>query len=234
MKLSHKLGKAAHPDFFPYVFHRWRSALRRSVSFEEVMKLVDREKFEALKTKYFKTSEAVHPPKYLNAEEWVPKNLRRARDAGITPAPQKRRVLDIGCGVGWFLLVARAMGHDVRGIDIEGDPIYREMTSLLGIPRTIHAITPHTPMPSEIQSFDLVSAHMTCFNRYPDKRHWGPEEWDFFLKDLRSRLNPGATVVLELNPRPDGSPMADDLRRWFQQQGARVIFGRVLFPPYKK
>jgi SAM-dependent methyltransferase len=234
MKLSQKLGKATHPDFFPYVFHRWRSALRRSVPVAQVMRLVDQEKFAALKARYFNSSETVHPPKYLKAEEWIPKNLRRARDAGITPAPPKKKVLDIGCGVGWFLLVARAMGHEVRGIDIEGDPIYREMTSLLEIPRTIHAIRPYEPLPAEIQGFDIVSAHMTCFNRYPDKRHWGSEEWTFFLKDLRGRLNPGATIAIELNPRADGSRMADDLRLWFQQQGARVIFGRVLFPPLVK
>jgi len=234
MKLSQKLGKAANPDFWSYVFYRWSAALRPSVPMAQVMKLVDLEKLEELKKRHFREENTVHPPKYLKFEEWVPKNLRRARDAGITPAPPKRKVLDIGSGVGWFLLVARAMGHEVVGLDIEGDPVYRDMMALLEIPRVIHAIQPYQPLPAEIQGLDLVSAHMTCFNRYRDKRHWGPDEWSFFLKDLRSRLNPGATIVLELNPRPDGSPMAPDVRRWFQSEGGRVIFGRVLFPPYQK
>jgi len=231
MTLTQKIGKALNPDFIPYLTQRWHSALRKSVTMDQVMALVDMDKLQALKDKYFKPEEKVHPPKYLNQDEWVPKNLRRARDCDMTPAPPKRSVLDLGCGVGWFLLVARAMGHDIRGLDLEGDPIYREMTALLGIPRTIHTIKPYEPLPEEIKGYDLVTAHMTCFNRYADGRHWGAGEWTFFLDDLRKRLNPGATICLELNPRRDGSPIADDLREWFQKQGARVIFGRVLFPP---
>ena len=196
MKFTQKIAKALDPDFVTYALRRWRSALHRSISMEQVMSLVDMEKFEALKQKYFKPAEKVHPPKYLNQHEWVPKNLRRARDCGLTPAPPKRSVLDLGCGVGWFLLVARAMGHDIRGLDMEGDPIYREMTTLLGIPRTIHLIKPYEPLPAEIKGYDLVSAHMTCFNRYADGSHWGPKEWTFFLDDLKSRLNPGASICL--------------------------------------
>jgi hypothetical protein len=234
MTISQKVGKALNPDFIPYVIHRWRANVRHSVTMAQVIAMVDTEKFAALKKKYFKPEVTMHPPKYLNAEEWVPINLRRARDCGLTPAPPKRSVLDLGCGVGWFLLVARAMGHDIHGLDLEGDPVYREMTALLGIPRTIHAIKPFEVLPAEIKGYDLVSAHMTCFNRYTDGSHWGEKEWTFFMDDLKSRLNPGATICLELNPRRDGQPIAGDLRRWFQHQGARVIFGRVLFPPLKK
>ena len=152
------------------------------------------------------------------------KNLRRTRDCGLTPAPPKRSVLDLGCGVGWFLLVARAMGHDVRGLDREGDPIYREMTLLLGIPRTIHMIKLYQPLPAEIQGYDLVSAHMTSFNHYLDGRYWGAEEWTFFLNDLKSRLNPGATICLELNPRSDGTPIAEDFEGMVPGAGCACDF----------
>ena len=234
MKLTQKIGKALDLDFIPYVTHRGRAMLRRSATMNRVMALVDREKVAALREKYFKPEAKIDSAKFLNEDEWVRKNLRRARDCGLTPAPPKRSVLDLGCGVGWFLLVARAMGHDVRGLDREGDPIYREMTLLLGIPRTIHTIKPYQPLPAEIQGYDLVSAHMTSFNHYHDGRYWGAEEWRFFLNDLKSRLNPGATICLELNPRSDGTPIAEDLREWFRAQGARVIFGRILFPPLRK
>ncbi|MEO6872581.1 MAG: methyltransferase domain-containing protein [Chthoniobacterales bacterium] len=234
MNLRQKIGKAFDPDFVRYVTQRGQAILRRSITVEQVLAQVDQENLAALKTKYFRAEEKVQPPKYLNEEEWVRKNLRRARDCGLTPAPPKRRVLDLGCGVGWFLLVARALGHDAHGLDLEGHPIYREMTALLGIPRTIHEIKPYERLPAEIQGYDLVSAYMTCFNRYPDGGEWSPKEWRFFLDDLEARLNPGATICLELNPRADGTPIAGDVRSWFEERGARVIFGRILFPPERR
>lgn len=83
------------------------------------------------------------------------------------------------------------------------------MTALLGIPRTIHEIKPYETLPAEIQGYDLVSAHMTCFNRYPDGRKWSPKEWRFFLDDLEARLNPGATIL----------PRTEPARRWHSDRG---------------
>ena len=42
-------------------------------------------------------------------------NLRRVRDLGLDLGGRKR-VLDIGCGTGYFLYICRFLGHDALGI----------------------------------------------------------------------------------------------------------------------
>ena len=226
MPFSQKLRKLVHPD-------GWRSAwagvrrLSYPLAARRFVETVDPAGLARIRERHGVADEKVQAAKYLDLGEWMPTNVRRVRDLRLRPAPPRRRVLDIGSGAGWFLHVVRELGHDGLGLDIDEEPIYRETFALLGAPRVIHRIEPFQPLPDLGAPFDVVTAHMTCFNRRADGSHWGLEEWDWFLRDLARHLAPGGRAHFDLNPLPDNSHMTPELRAFFLARGARVDRRRV-------
>jgi SAM-dependent methyltransferase len=136
--------------------------------------------------------------KYLDLRPRVRLAVSRAVEHGLDRSPP-RRILDLGCGTGYFLMVARQWGHDVLGLDIDHHEIFNEVTRMAGVPRVVHRIVPFEPLPDLGESFDLITAYMVKFNHRSRDNHWGTAEWDYFLKDCRSRLRPGGTMLLRLN-----------------------------------
>src|SRR5207249_10485386 len=59
---------------------------------------------------------------------------------------------------------------------------------------------------------------------------WSPADWKFFINDIRTRfLKPEGRLLLEFNPRPDGSSFfTDELRAFFKSQGARIFRWKAL------
>ena len=228
MRITQKIGKLFHPDGYRSAWagmRRMTYPLRTS----EFVEKLDRDGLKRIVEKYSVPGEKVRYAKYLDVAEWMPTNVKRIRDVRLFRAPPVQRVLDIGSGAGWFLFIAKCLGHDPIGLDIDVIPMYRETFALLELPRVLHRIEPYQSLPNLGARFDLITAHMTCFNLYPDGTHWGPEEWGFFLADLGKRLRPGGRVHLDLNPAPDGSHMASDLRKFFLKCGARVDRRRVFW-----
>ena len=56
--------------------------------------------------------------KYANIEPWLRLNRERVQDLKLHRSEPKR-VLDLGCGGGFFLFIAKNLGHSVLGLDIE-------------------------------------------------------------------------------------------------------------------
>lgn len=221
VEFGRKLRKLANADWW----HSTRAAWRRlfyPLPTAPFLAAVDRAKFDALRAQYFQPGFTTRPSKYLDLEDWMRRNVKRARNQGLRAAPPRLRVLDIGSGAGYFLHVVRCLGHEPLGLDIDEQPLFRETFAALGLPRVIHRIEAFRPLPDLGGPFDLVTGHLTCFNRRADGSHWGPEEWDFFLADLESRLRPGGKMQFELNALRDGRHMEEDLRRYFLSRGARV------------
>ena len=100
---------------------------------------------------------------------------------------------------------------------------------MLGIPRVIARIDPYKPLPKLDRKFDVITAHLICFNAHKSDKLWGPAEWDFFLNDLAVHLNPGGRVWLELNREYDGSYYSPELERFFRDRGAELHGYRVVF-----
>lgn len=216
-----KLRKLGNADWW----HSTRAAVRRlfyPLKAQAFLDAVDRGRFDALRERYFRPGFTTKPSKYLDIEDWMRRNVKRVREQDIRPAPPRLRILDIGSGAGYFLHIVRCLGHEPLGLDIDEQPIFRETFEALGLPRVIHRIEAFQPLPNLGASFDLVTAHLTCFNRRGDGSHWGREEWDFFLGDLESRMNPGGQMQFLLNALRDGRHMEDDLRDYFLSRGARV------------
>jgi SAM-dependent methyltransferase len=232
MRFSHKLKKLLNRDAYESAKATFLR-LSYPLDAKPFIDAIDRDAFNAIKERYFSPNDAVSPKKYLNLENWMRTNVKRVRDLRLRKAPPRLRILDIGCGSGYFLHIAKCLGHDVLGIDIDKEPIFRETMALLGLRRLIHRIEPFQPLPETGAPFDLITAHMTRFNWHDDETPWGPGEWEFFLNDLASRLTPGGRLQFDLNALPDGRHMEPELRRFFHSKGASIDRRRIyLKPPF--
>ena len=207
MRLSHKLKKLINRDAFDSAK---ATLLRLSYPLDPkpFIEAVDRgDVFNAIKERYFNPNDSVSPKKYLNLEDWMRTNVTRVRDLRIRSAPPHLRILDIGCGSGYFLHITKCLGHDVLGMDLDKEPIFRETIALLDLKRIIHRIEPFQRLPDIGAPFDLITAHMTRFNWHEDDTPWETAEWEFFLNDLASRLTSRGRVQFDLNALPDGRHM---------------------------
>ena len=230
MRLSHKIRKLLNRDAYDSAK---ATLLRLSYPLDPkpFIEAIDRKAFNAIKQRYFNPDDGVSPKKYLNLENWMRTNVKRVRDLRLKKAPPRLRILDIGCGSGYFLHIAKCLGHDVLGLDVDREPIFRETVSLLGLKRIVHRIEPFQSLPDTGAPFDLITAHMTCFNRSDDGTPWGIKEWEFFLNDMASRLTLTGRLQFDLNALPDERHMEPELRQYFLSQGARIDRRRVYLKP---
>src|SRR3954468_19913920 len=133
MQLSHKLGKVLSGDAIDSAKRRVRNLrLRRAIDSEvaRLMQTIDRPRFDQIAKKYSVPDPGDTPRKYVQLEHWLRINLQRIREIDLDRGKPKR-VLDIGCGAGYFLYIAKQYGHDVLGLDINTFPLFTEMTEFL-------------------------------------------------------------------------------------------------------
>jgi SAM-dependent methyltransferase len=137
--------------------------------------------------------------KYLDIEKYLPFNVRLARMIGLREM-KPQRILDIGCGGGLFMYVARYYGHDPVGIDIE-DELLGDMAAALGVERRIAPVLAFQPASMSVQ-FGLITCIGTVFERHNGSNPqgwWSSAEWKFFLSDLQRLLTPDGQVFLRIN-----------------------------------
>lgn len=149
--------------------------------------------------------------KYTNHRLWFWRNAHRAARLGLH-TQQRLRILDIGAGPGYFLAIAKALGHECVGVDCPESllsPLEQEVYSRLldslrcqsAVAR--HLIEPFVPLPEKFTGFDLITAFMVCFNSHNTPAEWGVVEWKFFIENAQARLRPGGTLFLLLNDNED-------------------------------
>ncbi|HEV2095057.1 MAG TPA: class I SAM-dependent methyltransferase [Chthoniobacterales bacterium] len=237
MRLAHKLEKLANGS-------AWRSARRRfdgvasrprpgaALDPAGILARFDRAELEQICRRYAVTDPGKNWSKYLELPRWLDINLRRARELSLDRG-RRRRILDLGCGAGYFLAICRLLGHEILGLDIDDVPMFREMTDALGVDRVIWRIRPSVPLPELGAPFDLITAYLICFNGHKTEALWGVAEWNYFLDDLRLHLTSRGSVCLELNREFNGTHYMPELRQLFCDRGAEVRAYRVFFrqPP---
>jgi SAM-dependent methyltransferase len=229
MNISHKIAKLGQPLTYR---RAWRRAERilHPIPLEPLYARIDQEKLAAIQAEY--AGSTVHYAKYADVRRWLRLNIRRAQDLKLHRCPPKA-VLDLGCGGGFFLFVCQQLGHTCLGLDIDEFPLFTQLLELFGVERRVWAIRPFEPLPDLGRKFDLMTAFSIDFNRISKQDWWwGPEQWAFFLDDLKRHLNPGGRVFLGLNPGGRNKEFyTPELLEFFLSRGASVERENVLFPP---
>jgi SAM-dependent methyltransferase len=221
MKLHRKLAKLARRETYR---RGWRRAQRSvfRLPLGPVLAGVDENQLSEIQKRYA-------GEKYADVDQWLRVNRERVQDLKLHRSPPQR-VLDLGCGGGFFLFILKHFGHSVLGLDVDESPLFKELLEVFGVPRTVFRIQPFESLPS-IEQFDWITAFSIGFDRYrTTNSRWGPREWDFLLRDLQRRLAPGGKIYLALNPLPNGDYLTRELRDFFFSRGADIERERIFFP----
>jgi cyclopropane fatty-acyl-phospholipid synthase-like methyltransferase len=167
--------------------------------------------------------------KYADVEHWLKINLPLVRKLSLDRSPPKQ-ILDLGCGAGFFLFLAKQFGHHGLGVDVDLYPLSNELIDLFGVERVTHRIRAFQPLPEFGRKFELITAFSSAFGRSEDEaRGWSVEEWKFFLDDLERHRASGGEILLEINSGKDGRYFPSEVRDFFLSRGAQVNGERVQF-----
>ena len=231
MRFSHKIKKlASNQGLSSARKHtlRFFRTNRLPLETKRVIETIDPVGFEQIRQRYAVENPGEHWPKYLDLDRWIDINIRRIREIELDLARQKR-ILDLGCGAGYFLYIAQLLGHSGLGLDVDYVPMFADITRLLGVRRVIQQIRAFEPLPDLGARFNLVTAFMICFNNHKQADLWGAAEWEFFLDDLARHLAPRGRVWLELNREYDETFYTPELREFFQRRGATIDEHKIIF-----
>jgi len=195
---------------------------------KRVIETIDPAGFEQIRQRYAVANPGADWPKYLDLERWIEINIRRIRELELDLSRPKR-ILDLGCGAGYFLYIAQLLGHSGLGLDMDRLAMFREITRLLGVHRVVQRIDAFRALPDFGRKFNLITAFMICFNNHKMPGLWKVPEWEFFLHDLAKHLTPRGRVWLELNQEYDGTFYTPELKEFFQNRGARINEHKIIF-----
>jgi SAM-dependent methyltransferase len=226
VKLARKIGKLCAGETYRRVLRKLRRAVS-PIPVRPLLDKIDKQRLREIQQRYASSPE--NYAKYADVERWLKRHIHRVQDLGLHRSPPKA-ILDLGCGGGFFLFIAKQFGHSVQGLDIGDFPLLGELVALFEVPRTVWTIKPFTPLPDLGRKFDLITAFSTRFNRDREDRHvWGVPEWDFFLADLSRHLSPGGQVFLEINSGKSKQFYPEDVRQLFRRRGAKLERENVYF-----
>ena len=226
MNLSRKILKFTEPLTYRRGWRRAQRSIFR-VPLKPMLAQIDGDRARAIQQRYANSTAGY--AKYANIEPWLRLNRERVQDLNLHRSEPKR-VLDLGCGGGFFLFILKNLGHSVVGLDIDRVPLFGELLELFGVCRVVHKIDAFKPLPDLGQQFDWITGFSTNFYLYhPAKKRWETAEWDFFLRDLQRHLAPGGKIFFGLNPLYDGGYYTPEIRDLFLSRGADIERERILF-----
>ena len=161
-----------------------------------------------------------------NFEHSLIRNAQRVFAIGLHKSVGLK-ILDVGCGFGYFMYGAQQFGHHTIGLD-QDDSYLNEVTNLLGLQKVLHTIVCYEPLPAIPGGpFDLINAFATCFDFAGQEGQWGLKEWQFFLKDLTRYMAPDCLLHIKFNQYVGPScrrgfncqPVPSDLWDYFRSIG---------------
>ncbi|HWY39584.1 MAG TPA: class I SAM-dependent methyltransferase [Chthoniobacterales bacterium] len=221
MKLSRKLAKLVSQEGYRRAWRRAQRSIFR-LPFGPVLAGIDQNRLREIQNRYA-------GEKYAAVDHWLRVNRERVQDLKLHRfSPQ--RVLDLGCGGGYFLFILKRFNHSVLGLDVDRLPLFQELLEIFGVPRIVFEIKPFEPLPNLRQQFDWITAFSIGFDRHRETNaRWGVKEWDFLLRDLQGHLAPAGKIFLAVNPLPDDSYLAPEVRDFFLSRGADIERERIFF-----
>lgn len=221
MKLSRKLGKLVSREGHRRAWRRAQRSIFR-LPLERVLAGVDQNRLREIQQRYAGA-------KYADVDHWLRVNRERVQDLKLHRSPPQR-VLDLGCGGGFFLFILKRFNHSVLGLDVDESPLFTELLEVFGVPRVVFKIRPFEPLPDLKGKFDWITALSIGFDRDRETNaRWGIKEWDFLLRDLQRYLAPGGKIYLTVNPLPHGHYLTGELRDFFSNHGADIERERIFF-----
>ncbi len=111
MKISRKILKFTKPLTYRRGWRRAQRSIFR-VPLGPMLAQIDRERAREIQQRYVNSTAGY--AKYANIEPWLRLNRERAQDLNLHRSTPKR-VLDLGCGGGFFLFILKNLGHSVLG-----------------------------------------------------------------------------------------------------------------------
>lgn len=191
----------------------------------EMRAAIDPVRFADIKRRYEHVDPNPGFSKFLDLDRFLAMTYLHFTYAGLV-GKGPLDILDLGTGAGYFPLLCRLRGHRIHTTDLPEHAFYAEMVDLLGVERFGYRTERFEPMPSWGRRYDLITAFLVVFNNHCVENLWGPDEWRFFIEDLRTtHAKPGATLVLRLNrdpPGPEGRFYTPELLDYFKSQGAEI------------
>ena len=123
--------------------------------------------------------------KYADVDHWLRVNRERVQDLKLHRR-RSQRVLDLGCGGGYFLFILKRLNHSVLGLDVDREPLFRELLDVFDVPRVTFEIKPFEPLP------DLDPWPIMSWLRLRNHFRLHREE---IIDELRRRLPPGQCIL---------------------------------------
>ena len=121
-------------------------------------------------------------------------------------APPRLKIVDLGCGFGYFVRCCKVLGHQAIGLDIDA-PLYRDAWKLLDVNVLTHFITLDTSLPDALNDADLITMVGFGLPRMDstddaiyekDDINWS--HYSIMLDNIIGKLKrPGGRLVCKLN-----------------------------------
>ncbi len=193
---------------------RFPARMRQTIDLERIDEL-DREMRSAL------LESPTSAAKYTDYDYWISFNTNRLAALSLHER-EPMRILDIGCGPGYFLAAAMTCGHDAYGVDIPQEMmtsverrVYSELLAAMALTSRVSPLLVQRFVPMDLawRDLDLITAFWICFNCHRREDEWGEAEWRFFVEDALSHLRPGGVLHLELNANTERYPELE----WYDQ-----------------
>src|SRR5437762_8127100 len=155
MRFSRKLQKLLSRDLFASALEHLSRATH-PVNTRRILDDIDWLQFRDLRHKYPHRPGSPQINRFEDIAYWIEINIERAQDLWLDRSPPLR-IVDLGCGAGYFLYVCKYFGHDVLGFDTDNEALFRATTALLDVARVIGRIERQTPL--DRKSTRLNSSH---------------------------------------------------------------------------
>src|SRR5215472_14096909 len=126
MKLSRKFGKLLSGEGYRRAWRRAQRSVFR-LPFGPVLARVDQNRLRQIQKRY-------DGSKYANVDKWLRVNRERVQDLRLHRC-RPQRVLDLGCGGGYFLFILKRFNHSVLGLDVDRSKLFSELLEVFDVSR---------------------------------------------------------------------------------------------------
>ena len=167
--------------------------------------------------------------KYLNYKFWLKESLIRFYKLGLH-REEKKTILDIGTGTGYFPFICNEFSHAGFCLDVPDKELYDQITDSLGLIKFKRYIKSFELLKLNTnERFDLVTAYMICFNNHKQENLWSNKEWEFFISDLQDNyLKKDGKIFLNFNEESPGIYFSSELLGYFKGMNYVVEGNNIL------